>query len=168
MEANEMDVRQLTALFERLGAREPEGWARSQVGEGTPQLARFLFLRQAWRSVVAEDDPTWIDAAIRDAEAHSEGPFAGVGHALKRLRAAGATSQDLTDLVRGMQAQLLSSLCYLLEDSGEVEAEVSNIAWALFQIDKEGEPLAAVTGLHESVLETDPTGREMRPRGTAA
>jgi len=42
-----MNQEQLTALFQKLGARHPEGWARSQIKEGIPQLARFLFLRQA-------------------------------------------------------------------------------------------------------------------------
>jgi len=33
--------------------------------------------------------------------------------------------------------------------------------------DEEGNIVNAVNGLHESVLETDPTGREMRPRAEA-
>ncbi len=42
-----MNEMELTELFARLGARDPEKWARSQIKEGIPQLARFLFLRQA-------------------------------------------------------------------------------------------------------------------------
>lgn len=158
------DIRELARLFEELGARDPEGWARSQVEEGMNQLARYVFLRQAWRSVVAEDDPAWIDAAIARAENQPVEPYSGVGHALARLRAKGATDEELTDLVRGMQAQLLFSFCYLLEDPGRLEASVSDLAWALVQVDDEGRILDTIGGLHESVLETDPTGREMRPR----
>jgi len=44
-----MNQKELAALFQKLGARDPDHWARSQVEEGVPQLARFLFLRQAWR-----------------------------------------------------------------------------------------------------------------------
>lgn len=118
-----MNLADLTALFQRLGAPDPEGWARSQLEEGVPQLARFLFLRQAWQLVVDEADPRWIDAAIAAAAARPDEPYAGVGHALVRLRARGATDQELTDLVRGMQAELLFSFCYLLSDPGELEPE---------------------------------------------
>jgi hypothetical protein len=159
-----MNQRTLAALFERLGADDPDGWARSQVEEGIPQLARFLFLRQAWRAVVDEGDPRWIAMAIAGAEADPHGPYAGVGHALRSLRARGATDDEITDLVRGMQAELLFQLCYLLEDPGDVEPEVQDVAWSLVQVDDDGNVLASIDGLHESVLQTDPTGREMRPR----
>jgi hypothetical protein len=88
-----------------------------------------------------------------------------VGHALRKLRARGATDEELTDLVRGMQAELLFQFCYLLEDPGDVEPDVADVSWSLVQTDNEGNVLGSITGLHESVLETDPTGREMRPRG---
>jgi hypothetical protein len=159
-----MNQKELAALFRRLGAPDPDGWARSQIEEGIPQLARYLFLRQAWRNVVSEDDPGWITRAIDGARARPNEPYAGVGHALSKLRTRGATDQELTDLVRGMQAELLFSFCYLLEDPGELEPDVSHVAWALAQVDDAGNVLGGIGGLHESVLETDPTGREMRPR----
>ena len=59
-----MDQKELTEIFRKLGAEDPEDWARSQIREGIPQLARFLFLREAWRSIgglhesVIEMDPT--------------------------------------------------------------------------------------------------------------
>lgn len=158
------DQTTLTRLFDELGAPEPERWARSQIDEGIPQLARYLFLRQAWRSIVPEGDSRWIEAAIALANSHPGEPYTGAGLALARLRAKGATDEELTDLVRSMQAELLFSFCYLLEDPGDLEDAVSDIAWALVQIDDEGAILETIGGLHESVLETDPTGREMRPR----
>jgi hypothetical protein len=159
-----MNKKQLTALFEKLGARGPEDWATSQLDEDIPQLARFLFLRQAWRSVVDDNDPSWIANAIASAESKPHAPYAGAGHALRQLRGRGATDAELTDLVRGMQAELLFQFCYLLEDPGDVEPEVADVAWCLVQVDDDGNVLANIEGLHESVLETDPTGREMRPR----
>lgn len=42
------------------------------------------------------------------------------------------------------------------------------VRWGLFQVDDDGPPIAPLAGLHESVLETDPTEREMRPRTTEA
>ena len=159
-----MRQKELTDLFRKLGAANPEGWAQSQIQEGIPQLARYLFLRQAWRNIVSEDDAAWIERGIDRAEKHPDEPYAGVGHALKKLRARGATDDEITDLVRGMQAELLFSFCYLLEDPGDVEAEVADIAWALTQVDDDGKIIGSIRALHESVLQTDPTGREMRPK----
>lgn len=156
-------IEALTQRFAALGAPNPRSWAESEVNEGIPQLARYLFLRQAWRQVVPEDDRSWIAAEIEGAENEPDAPFAGAGHALARLRALGASDADLTDLVRGMQAQLLSGLTYLLDDpSLEDEPAAEGVAWALCQITDEG--AMHMDALHESVLETDPTGREMRPR----
>jgi hypothetical protein len=162
-----MDRKKLTLLFRKAGAREPEAWAASQLEEGIPQLARFLFLRQAWRAIVDENDKGWIAKAIGDSESYPLEPYAGVGHALQSLRARGATDEELTDLVRGTQAELLFRICYLLEDPGDVEPEFSDVAWALVQVDGDGSIIGSIGGLHESVLETDPTGREMRPRGAS-
>lgn len=156
-----MRVNELTELFRKLGARNPADWASSQLNENLPQLARFLFLREAWKLVVADNDPSWIHARISDDPA---GPGGDIGPALKRLLAAGAAESDLTAVVRVMQWRLLFGLCQLLDDPGSLEKEVRDVAWRLFQVDEDDQPTAAISGLHESVLETDPTGREMRPR----
>lgn len=155
---------ELTELFRRLGAPDPEAWASSQIEEGIPQLARFLFLRQAWRQVVREGACDWIEQEIERSLNGPDEPFAAVGHALTGLRAKGASGEELTDLVRGMQVQLLHGFCYLLGDPGLDEAEVADMDWSLVQTDDDGNMLGFVDGLHESVLETEPTGREMRPR----
>src|SRR5690242_5341832 len=163
-----MNQTDLVETFRNLGAPDPETWARSQIEEGIPQLARYLFLRQAWRNIVKEDDYRWIDAAMERARTHPDEPYAGVGHALRKLRARGATNEEITDLVRGMQAELLFLFCYLLEDPGDVEPEARDIHWVLAQVDAHGNFLGPIACLHESVLETDPTGREMRPRRGSA
>jgi hypothetical protein len=159
-----MDESALTELFEHLGAPDAAGWARSQAQEGIPQLARFLFLRQAWRSVVADGDTEWIGGQIENATSNPHGPFAATGLALQRLLETGADTLDLSDVVRGMQGELLFALCYLLSDPGVIEPAVEDVSWALVQLDADGQVLGEIGALHESVLETDPTGREMRPR----
>ena len=164
MDNADLDIAELTQLFRQLGAPDPAGWARSQVAEGIPQLARFLFLRQAWRNVLADGDTSWIDATISATRADPNAPFAGVGAALARLRADGAADEDITEVVREMQAAALFAFTQLLDDPGEFEPEVADVRWALVQIGPDGEILGEIGALHESVLETDPTGREMRPR----
>ena len=51
----------------------------------------------------------------------------------------------------------------LLEDPGAVEDEVADIWWQLYLIDENDEPIEPITSLLESLLATDPTGREMGP-----
>jgi hypothetical protein len=157
--------KQLTELFARLGAPNPESWANSQVQEGINQLHRFLFLRQAWNLVIPDDEHSWMERAMVAARKNPDAPFAGVGDALSRLLEAGASRDDLADLVRGMQAQLLFDFCYLLDDPSLTEPELADIGWTLVETGSAFQPTEkTIGGLHESVLEVDPTGREMRPR----
>jgi hypothetical protein len=159
------DAKKLADLLKRLGARNPEVWAASQVQEGINQTHRFLFLRQAWSHVVPDEGDDWIDRQINNSKLDPEAPFAGIGNALSRLTAEGALRSDITEVVRGMQAEFLFSLCYLLDDPSIEEDEVSEVGWTLVETNKDFEPTKrAIAALHESVLDTDPTGREMRPR----
>ena len=155
---------ELAALFEKLGACDPSGWARSQIEEGTPQLHRFLFLRQAWSHILAEEAVGWVGYHIEEAEKDPSAPYSGMGAALKRAVAAGVSREDLSQIARGVQAELLCQLCYMLDDNGLNEEELKGIGWGLFQTDEEGNAIAPIYSLHESVLEVDPTGREMRPK----
>lgn len=90
-------------------------------------------------------------------------PGAGAGPALQRKLAAGADRNDIHEVVRVMQWELLHSICYLLEDPGELEPEIADMSWRLMRTNDDGECIGDIGGLHESVLETEPAGREMRP-----
>jgi hypothetical protein len=60
---------------------------------------------------------------------------------------------------------MLFQLCYTLDDPNFSEAELADFGCGLFQVDEDDNPMPPrIGGLHESVLDTDPTGREMRPR----
>ena len=156
--------KELTELFRRLGASEPEDWAASQVEEDINQLGRFLFLRQVWREVLDENDVSWIQNQIGLSKRDPGAPCSGIGPALQRVLAKGADPQDITDIVRTMQYQLLFRICYLLSDPSIPEPELQDFSWGLFQLNSDGEIVDTIEALHESVLEADPTGREMRPR----
>jgi hypothetical protein len=160
----------LVSLLRRLGARDPEGWASSEVNEGIPQVLCFLFLRGMWKGVVKDHDAGWIDAHLTAFARDPNGPLSGVGAALQRLLAVGADRRDLCELVRGMQYETLFQIGYLLDDPtpawddvpGDVP-ELEDLAWGLWEENSKGRPVRRVGGLHESALETDPAGREMRP-----
>jgi hypothetical protein len=157
-----MKLEALTELFRKLGARNPEGWARSQHNEGIDQLARFVFLRQAWKAVVSPDDVSWIDRTIESVKRRPSEPGAGIGPALEHLLAAGADREDIHEIVRVMQFELLFSLCYLIDDPGDLEPELADLSRRLVRTNEQGKTIGTIGSLHESVLETEPTGHEMR------
>jgi hypothetical protein len=159
------DIEGLTVMFQRLGAENPEAWAQSQHRGGINQLHRFLFLRQAWSRIIPEGEDAWIDKTMDRAKRSPNEPYAGAGQALRRVLDKGANRKDLVDIVCGMQATLLFDLCYLLDDPGFQEPELSDLGCCLVATDQQLNPTdQVISGLHESVLGTDPTGREMRPR----
>ncbi|WP_152541021.1 hypothetical protein [Sulfitobacter noctilucae] len=95
-------------------------------------------------------------------------PFSGQGQAIERMLSLGVSRSDIVDLVRSSQVEAISRLCYFLDDPSlcnEENERVRSVGWALVVTNEDFEPTDKVIGgLHESVLETDPTGREMRPR----
>jgi hypothetical protein len=157
-----MSEPELADLFRQLGAQNPKGWARSQIREGIPQLARYLFLRQAWRLVVGPNDRNWIS---RTNSTDRIEPGDGTAQALDRLIGVGAPVEDLTTVVRVMQWHLLAGLTIFLDQPWDLDDEITDddIWWGLFLVDENGHPTEPLDALIESVLETDPTGQEMRP-----
>ncbi|HEY8065110.1 MAG TPA: hypothetical protein VIF40_10345 [Methylosinus sp.] len=156
-----MNAQELSALFQSLGARNPKAWAKSQIEENIPQLARFLFLRQAWKFVVTEGDAGWI-SDIKNIDPNAPGGSAITS--INKLIKGSGDEDSLTTVVRVMQWRLLHSLCQLLDDPGDIENEAGDIAWRLFEVDENDRPISIMGGLAESVLETEPSGREMRSK----
>jgi hypothetical protein len=166
--ANPEELRRLADHFRAMGAFDPESWARSQLEEGIPQYARFVFLRQAWTNIISEGDTSWIDPLMQESDRRPRDPGAGAGAALKRMLALGTSREDIAELVRVMQWHVLADLAYQLADPSVAaypSEELPRVNWTLFEVDDDGVPLHPISGLHESVLDTDPSGREMRPRG---
>jgi hypothetical protein len=77
MDLGRGDIAELS-LFAKLGARDAEAWARSQIEERIPQLQRFLFLGQAWRNVLEEGNASWVERHIEEFERYPEGLYAGL------------------------------------------------------------------------------------------
>jgi len=144
-----MTKEKLTKIFEDLGAANPEDWAESEVSEGIPQLARFLFLKGCWSNIVSDTEPSWIDEIISRIPEDSNELFAGTAHALRRLLASGANREDIAEVVRGMQAELLFHVCYQLADSDVVEG-YDFVKWALMEVGEDEVPSREIAGLHRA------------------
>lgn len=124
-----------------------------------------MFLSQAWEQVVQEDDSRWIDDAIARTANNPNEPYEGLGAALRRSLVAGVCRNDLNDIARCLQVRVLFNIAYLLDGRAYPQEGFEHIEWGLFRTGEDGNPLTEqIGGLHESVLETDPTRREMRPR----
>lgn len=158
---------ELAEIFKQLGANSPESWARSQMREGIPQLLRFLFLKQAWEKIIGDGETQWILDAIERSRINPTEPYSGLGQSLQRMVDKGVALEDISEVARCLQADTLFSIGYLMDGPAYTAHEsLSDISWGLFEVDENERPIGPqIGGLHESVLEMDPTGREMRPRG---
>jgi hypothetical protein len=159
---------ELLDLCRRMDLPDAEALVRSELSENIPQVARHAFLKGAWAGVVPDGDLSWIENAERANPPGSNRPYAGVAEALRKLKKEGADVAAVAEIVRGMQAQLLFHISYLLADPDSVAGNDGTVGWALLEVSEEGEVGRAIDGLHESVLSTDPTGREMRPKNEAS
>src|SRR5205085_2306934 len=82
--------------------------------------SRDLFLIDLWSLVVDEDKwvdghPSWIESWLRGTPAGGV-PDHPTAAALQRIIASGADRDDLTDVVRAMQHEILYNVCQLLDD----------------------------------------------------
>lgn len=163
------DPKALLKAFTRLGVDSPEDWVESQIEEGIPQLHRASFLVKAWSAIPDGRSSAWLDELVGMFERDPSGPYSGAGKAIASLRAKGATDLELTNLVRAMQAELLFHVSYLLADPDFVPDQrfedplLKAARWVLVTLDEKDRIGQPIDGLHESVLETDPTGREVGP-----
>jgi hypothetical protein len=150
------DPDDFAALLRKLGARRPEIWVVPTEKGRRQELLRFLFLREAWSVVVEKGSSVWIENYLRYGRQLPAGSLGEAGRALKRIREAGAADQDITTLVRQLQAHVLFQICYLIDGTALREPEVADIQWNIFEVDEDGNPLLAFDALAEYVGETDP------------
>ena len=132
----------LAQVFQQLGARDPERWAREHVEKGTDELGRFVLLRALWLRTV---EPGRLLASAR-----KDGR---VGDAVDRLMKSAALV-DLDALVRFAQRTALDDVCRVLDDPSDND---DGIRWGLFRVDAAGTPLWPLAALRRDLGETEPT-----------
>ncbi|MFF5287343.1 hypothetical protein [Streptomyces sp. NPDC013171] len=136
----------LRMQFEALGAADALDWARSEIDEDQPQLARFVLLRSLWRGAI----DGWADPKALEQVA-----------AARRLLDAGANRNDLVLLARAVAYEAVFAAVDELDCGGDVNVSGVNVGWAVMESGEDGSstgrPLA---GLHEDLLTMDPSGRD--------
>ncbi|MEJ3652525.1 hypothetical protein WEH80_06025 [Actinomycetes bacterium KLBMP 9759] len=135
-------ARRLLDALARLGCHDPEVWARSEIQEDIPQLARYRFLKSLWPDLI--DD--WQAGAAQLPAA-------------QRALLAGADEHDLTQLARAVAYETVFAMLLHIGDGPSDDERLPG--WAVSEIDPDGEPTGRLLrGLHEDLLGLDPSGRE--------
>ncbi|WP_433652063.1 hypothetical protein ACQP2C_06200 [Micromonospora zamorensis] len=136
----------LAERFKELGALDPESWARSEISENIPQLARFMVLRALLREAISP----WMDAtALGDVAA------------AQRLIDAGADPHDVLLVARAGAYEAVAAAVLVLDGGGDPKAGEDDPGWHLVETDGECNPTGReIGGLHESLPESDLFGDE--------
>ncbi|WP_211245722.1 hypothetical protein [Actinomadura oligospora] len=138
----------LLEAFTRLGADAPGEWARSEVAEGLPQLARFLLLRQLWTEAInGRENP----GALENVPAAA------------RLVSAGADRGDVVLAMRAAAFEAVFATLLALDEGGSPAGadEMPLPGWRLHETDSGGRLTGrCLNGLQESLRETDPSGHD--------
>ncbi len=161
---DDLTYRRLLRRFQELGARDPQGWARSEAEEGIAQLARLSFLSGIWRKAIGSwttfDD--WIEEQV-EAATREEAPFADAGEALSRLLDAGARRDDLQRLARWVAYVTAFDIVQQLDEGYNPQLSEDYPGWRLIEVVGEEPTGRDLGGLHESLFETEPLGQKGRP-----
>jgi len=141
-------LQELIDRFRDAGCANPESWASSEINEGIAQFARFVFLRELWKLVAPKGSREWW----RWLELPNDDEKGGVK---RRLRESSASIDDLTELVRAAQSEVVRRVAYLLDGYAPHGGLIEEVDWGLFELDDELQPRRAIGGLHESVDDED-------------
>lgn len=136
-------LEELTAKFRAAGCGNPESWAASEINENIAQYARFIFLRELWKLVIPKGSREWLRHLDLPDDDGSGGPK-------RRLKESSASIDDLAELVRAAQTDVIRNVASLL-DGYTPEGGMVEINWGLYELDDDGIPQRDMDGLHESV-----------------
>lgn len=133
----------LTERLRRLGAPDPEIWARSECEEGIPQTAAYVALRNLWPDLIHP----WRDPAVL-----MRIP------ATKALIDAGATAEAVSEaMCLAAYEAVFGTLREL--DGSDAPDDAPHVH--VTEVDVDCKPTGReVGGLYESLLGLDPTGQE--------
>jgi hypothetical protein len=172
-----MGAGDMKKVFERLGHDAETAECYAEQDDAEEMVVRSAFLHMLWALVIREDkhvdgEPAWIEEWLRGARKRGEPPK-GVAAALQRMLDKGVDPEDLTDVVRAMQWEIIDNVAQLIDGEwiSDLRQEIPGLpefSWRLYQVrvdeDYEAHPLRELTDLHPQLVEVDPSGREGEPR----
>lgn len=157
---------ELLRRFEALGADDPEGWARSEAEEGMAQLARFCFLQGIWTAVIDSwtESDDWIQFEIERSAEGTDRPFGDIADTVQRLIDSGIDRTDLQGFARWVAYMATFDVLAHVDGGGVMQLGGDLPGWRLMEVVDDEITDREVGGLHESLLEVDPSGKQGRPR----
>ncbi|MGW3655684.1 hypothetical protein ACWD6R_08230, partial [Streptomyces sp. NPDC005151] len=130
--------------LEALGVDDAAGWARSEISENLPHLARLMLLQSLWREPIGG----WASPGALD-----QLPAA------QRLLTAGADRGDLMRLAQAVAYEAVFATLDALDAGRDVNVSGVDVGWTVIESGEDGSPTGRVlSGLHEDLLAMDPRG----------
>lgn len=155
----------MISRMKELGAEDAEGWVRSEIEGGIPQMARYIFLRRVWSEINGweADLGSMYERVHAEGERNPEGYFAKASGAMERMRAAGVSLEDVSCITKMAAYEAMFGLIQVIDDGGDPDAGDDLPGWALIEIGPDGEDTGRnVDALHESILEVLPAEEERK------
>lgn len=149
--ADQERARELTRLFRSLGTEDAESWARSEISENIPQLARFLVLNIIRKHAL----DYWRLTGVLDEVAKENKT---VERLIKHLRQSGFRDAEIELFAQRVAAITAWQIVHTLDEGCDVDATERLPGWSLGEVDADGNGTGRnIGGLHESFYEFDPT-----------
>jgi hypothetical protein len=159
-------VDDLRRKFEALGVQDIEFQIEDELDDqSNPRLAPLVLFHNIWGAALRKGDTEWLEETIRHFENRKNltGIVAAVWpqeddflEALLALKASGVDLKHVTTIAKRAQEHLLHHVAYTLSDSHSDEEEFKDVHWAVFETDKDGNPLRQMNVLHEYYGLVDP------------
>jgi len=130
---------------------------------------RELFLRGLWARIPSDEETDWVRNVAKIPRTNA--PLGDDGEIVRRMLAAGVSEQDVARFARIVSYEAVFRVLYYLGDPNAAYEgftdEQPKLYWGGLQAfdATTDSPAGELSGLHESLLSADPTGREMRPPG---
>jgi len=146
----------LIAAFKANDADQPERWARSEIAENIPQLARYLILKRIWDCEIdrwSHQPERWVNEFGRYTSKRPIPIFIDAAAAIKRLLESGADVADLGAIARLVAFGAAFRAIYHVDEGANPDAVGSVPGWCLMETAADGKLTGReVGGLHESLL----------------
>jgi hypothetical protein len=156
---------ELLSAYKHFGASFAEELTRAEISSGSPEFARYLFLRRLWPEVIdswKRAPSEWIDRVASAAARNPEGHFADAGLALQKMRDRGVADEDIAAFARMVAYETTFAVLSLIGEGGDLASPLE-VGWRIEEVAPDGQPTGReMHGFHELILSMDPTGREGR------
>jgi hypothetical protein len=142
----------LAESFRACGCDAPDDWVRSEIDEDFAQLARFIFLRLLWDDQLQPwRDPSTLERFT----------------AAKELLESGADAETMLHLCGLVASYAVWRTLTLLDGVWitDLPSDLDLPRWRLMEVNPVSDELTGrdLGGLHESIREVDPEGRDGDP-----